>query len=78
MSTKITFTVTLTVDGETDEMEELFGQYLTLPDYPFAEDYGAGWGGYEGPFVRNVLVKSEFGKRYESGDDWPEPDIEQD
>ncbi len=64
----VTLSVTLTVDGDPDEMAELFRQYLTSAEGPFLADYGrtdparAGdtpggrADGYEGPFVIGVEV----------------------
>ena len=54
-----TFTVevTVTTDGDADEMRSLLVSYLTQPDSPFISDYGPdAWGGYDGPFVTAVDV----------------------
>lgn len=62
MSTNITFTVVVTVDGPNEaEMPTLFREYLTTPDYPFMTDYGHGatHDGWDGPFVTGVTVTTD-------------------
>lgn len=61
---RATFTVTIETDGDADELAALFGEYLTLGGdgdteaSAFISDYGPGaWGGYDGPFVRTVVVE---------------------
>ena len=40
----------------------LLTEYLTLPESVFISDYGPhAWGGYDGPFVKSVSVKSGHG-----------------
>lgn len=81
----LTFTVTLTIvdgpDGPTgtnsdDDMRDMFAEYLTEPDSPFADDYSPdAWGGYDGPFVTDVTVKDDRGKTKRARS-WPTFDID--
>lgn len=62
MTATRTYVVMLTHDGDDDEFDALFAQYLTLPDCPFLEDYGprseelSGW---TGPFIEAVTVSRD-------------------
>lgn len=63
MALKVTVEMDITPrEGQSQEEAEnqfygLFSQYLTSKEDPFRTDYGPdAWGGYDGPFVKDVAV----------------------
>ena len=57
-----TFTVVIETKADGDHFDQLFAEYMTLPEGPFVEDYGPdAWGGYDGEYVTAVVVYKTIG-----------------
>lgn len=70
--TRRVFLVEIEHTGLTDAaFDELFAQYLTLPEHPFLSDYGprSDLSGWTGPFVTGVAVVGPAGRLAE----WSKP-----
>lgn len=67
---QVELTVTITVDGDANEAARLVADYLTQWDMPFESDYSPlAWGGWEGPIVTAVEVKTPAGT-VKTDDSW--------